>query len=108
MDKNGYRLYKRRRPKVGSSTRTIKISVVYEVIIDNKWVVPLCPILSKLFYVNIHDESCSLVKSIKYVCKYIKKEIDQAIFNIWCEDKARQCLYEAQITRQICSNDRYR
>ncbi|XP_073995589.1 uncharacterized protein [Rhodnius prolixus] len=50
--------------------------------IDNRWVVPYSPLLSKTFNAHINVESCSSVKSIKYICKYVNKGSDMAVFRI--------------------------
>lgn len=51
------------------------------VTVDNGWVVPYLPMLSKIFNAHINIEACSSVRAIKYICKYINKGSDQAIFN---------------------------
>ena len=50
--------------------------------IDNKWVVPHNKFLLKTFNAHLNVEICSSVKSIKYVCKYITKGSDLAIFSL--------------------------
>ncbi|KAL4091329.1 hypothetical protein QTP88_026032 [Uroleucon formosanum] len=50
--------------------------------IDNRWIVPYSPILSKTFKAHISVESCHLVKSIKYICKYVSKGV------IWLSNEA--------------------
>jgi hypothetical protein len=47
--------------------------------IDNRWIVPYLPILSKTFKAHINVESCHSVKSIKYIYKYVTKGSDMAI-----------------------------
>ncbi|XP_063912257.1 uncharacterized protein LOC135129106 [Zophobas morio] len=76
---DGYPLYRRRKPNDGGYTTTNKINNVdFEV--DNRWIVPYSPILSKSFNAHINVESCNSVKSIKYICKYVNKGSDMAIF----------------------------
>ena len=41
--------------------------------IDNRWVVPYNPVLLQEFNCHINVESCTSVKSIKYIYKYIHK-----------------------------------
>lgn len=45
-------------------------------------IVPYSPVLTKPFNAHINVAYCSSVKSIKYVCKYVKKGSDQAVFNL--------------------------
>ena len=53
-----------------------------EVEVDNRWVVPYCPLLSRCFNAHINVESCHSIKSIKYICKYVNKGSDQATIQI--------------------------
>ena len=50
----------------GQHFTTKKRNVEYT--IDNRWVVPYCPLLSKIFNAHINVEFCNSVKSIKYIC----------------------------------------
>lgn len=50
--------------------------------IDNRWVAPYSPLLSKTFNIHINVESCSSLKSIKYICNYVNKRSDMAVFQI--------------------------
>ena len=77
MNENGYPLYQWCKPEY--SDYYDKIGRVHEVIIDNKWVVAYCPIISKISVSHINVEFHSLVKAIKYICKYINKERDLPI-----------------------------
>lgn len=74
---DGYPTYRRRSPGDGGLTADIKAKKI-----DNRWVVPYCPLLSKTFAAHINVEYCNSVKSIKYVCKYINKGSDQATFEL--------------------------
>ncbi|KAG5893814.1 hypothetical protein JTB14_027851 [Gonioctena quinquepunctata] len=67
----GYPLYRRRAPGNGQ-----------EALVDNSWIVPYSPLLSKMFNCHINVEFCNTVQAITYICKYINKGSDQAIFNI--------------------------
>ncbi len=49
-----------------------------EMEVDNSWVVPYCPVLSRMFNSHVNVEFCSSVKSIKYICKYVNKGSDMA------------------------------
>lgn len=74
---DGYPLYKRRDPANGSRTVTVGCHQV-----DNNYIVPYCPLLSKIFKAHVNVEYCSSIKSIQYVCKYINKGNDAAMFSI--------------------------
>ncbi|UYV65861.1 hypothetical protein LAZ67_3005737 [Cordylochernes scorpioides] len=47
-NENGYPLYRRRAPEAGGFTSKVKIRGREEVTIDNRWVVPYSPLLSKM------------------------------------------------------------
>ncbi|KAI8419999.1 hypothetical protein MSG28_008599 [Choristoneura fumiferana] len=80
---NGYPLYRRRGPEEGGRTVTITVrGTAQEVVVDNSWVVPYSPLLSKMFNAHINMEFCNSVQTIKYICKYINKGSDQAIFSV--------------------------
>jgi hypothetical protein len=53
-----------------------------EIEVDNRWIVPYNPVPSKMFQAHINVEWCHSVKSIKYICKYINKGSDQAVFQL--------------------------
>ena len=72
---DGYPLYRRRAPDQGGF-KVKKGQVEY----DNRWVVPYCPLLSRIFNAHINVEYCNSVKAIKYICKYVNKGSDQAVF----------------------------
>ena len=76
-DRDGYPLYRRRKPGDGGYTAKVGRNEV-----DNRWVVPYCPLLSRIFNAHINVEFCNSVKSIKYICKYINKGSDQAVFGL--------------------------
>jgi hypothetical protein len=76
----------------------MKLSKGYnEIEIDNQWVVPYNPLLSKMFNSHINIEWCHLVFSIKYICKYINKGSDQAVFAVQGkqekQEKQRACRF---------------
>ncbi|CAH0393878.1 unnamed protein product [Bemisia tabaci] len=74
---DGYPLYRRRSPEKGGYTVKIR-----GIDVDNRWVVPFSPVLSRLFEAHVNVEICNSVKSIKYICKYINKGSDLASFAI--------------------------
>ena len=63
---DGYPLYRRRSPDDGGIKAKLKMrigGVTREIEIDNKWIVPYCPLLSRLFQAHINVEYCNSVKS---------------------------------------------
>ena len=46
--------------------------------INNQWIVPNNPYLSKLFNAHINVEVCHTIAAIKYLCKYFTKGHDRA------------------------------
>lgn len=48
--------------------------------VDNRWVVPYSPLLSKTFKAHINVEYCNSVKVIKYICRYVTEGSDMAVF----------------------------
>ncbi|GBM83250.1 hypothetical protein AVEN_79343-1 [Araneus ventricosus] len=69
----------------GGHTTVINLRIdnkYYEVEIDNRWIVPDSPILSKMFQANINVEQCNSAKQIKYICKYISKGSDMTVAEI--------------------------
>lgn len=100
---DGYPKYRRRGPEDGGYT--VKLSVRGEEIeIDNKWVVPYSPLLSKMFQAHINVEYCNSVKSIKYICKYINKGSDMAVFGLTKASEHDE-ISNYQLGRYISSNE---
>ncbi|XP_073831623.1 uncharacterized protein [Musca autumnalis] len=77
-DVDGYPIYRRRSPDAGGHSTTNCVDID----IDDRWVVPYSPLLSKTFNAHINVELCSSVKSIKYICKYVNKGSDMAAFRV--------------------------
>ncbi|GFQ70139.1 ATP-dependent DNA helicase [Trichonephila clavata] len=61
--RDGYPLYCRRRPEDGGFSTVINIRHS-EVVVDNRWIVPYCPLLSRIFCAHINVEYCNSIKSI--------------------------------------------
>ncbi|XP_044575237.1 uncharacterized protein LOC123259041 [Cotesia glomerata] len=78
---DGYPIYRRRNPENGGKS-FIKNIINTDIDIDNRWVVPYSPLLSKTYNAHINVEFCSSVKSIKYICKYVHKGSDMAVFRV--------------------------
>lgn len=50
--------------------------------IDNRWIVPYNPYLSKKYKAHMNDECCKSVKAIKYINKYVYKGSDRATMKL--------------------------
>ncbi|GBP42567.1 ATP-dependent DNA helicase pif1 [Eumeta japonica] len=67
---DGYPVYRRRSKE--DNGRTIKVKVQnQEIEIGNEFIVPYCPLLSRIFETHANVESCHSAKSVKYLCKYV-------------------------------------
>ncbi|XP_058796825.1 uncharacterized protein LOC131667435 [Phymastichus coffea] len=82
MDENGYPHYQRKND-----------GVTYELpnghVIDNRWVVPYCRDLLKMFNCHINVEIVSSVRAVKYLYKYIYKGHDAATVTIGSENVSK-------------------
>ncbi|XP_055920291.1 uncharacterized protein LOC129951943 [Eupeodes corollae] len=76
---DGYPLYRRRLHHDNGRTITTKVKGNVFVV-DNSWIVPYSPLLSTTFKAHCNVEYCNSVKSIKYICKYVTKGSDMAVF----------------------------
>jgi len=70
---DGYPVYRRR----NNGQTFVKRCNGREVVMDNRWVVPHSPYLSRKYACHINVEICASVKSIKYIHKYVYKGSDQ-------------------------------
>ncbi|XP_071037788.1 uncharacterized protein [Parasteatoda tepidariorum] len=75
---NGYPVYQRRQKE------PVKVGK-YE--IENRWIVPYNPWLSKKFNADINVEVCASVKSVKYLYKYVYKGHDAAAIRLTTESR---------------------
>ncbi len=101
-------MYRRRAPENGGVKEKIDTKIgnsKQEIEIDNKWVVPYCPLLSRIFQAHINVEYCNSVKSIKYICKYVNKGSDQAVFGLKKDGTAIDEVECYQLGRYISSNE---
>ena len=85
VGEGSYPLYKRRSPMQGG--RSIEKFCYRDglrtvVIVDNSWIVPYSPFLSRQMNCHINVEICSSVNSIKYILKYTHKGTDRAAYNL--------------------------
>ena len=78
---DGYPLYRRRSVEDGGKLAIIQMQNG-NIEVDNRWVVPYSPLLSKTYKAHINVEYCNSVKSIKYICKYVNKGSDMAVFGV--------------------------
>jgi len=98
---DGYPSYRRRSPQNGGMETTVGRHDI-----DNRWIVPYCPWLSRAFDAHINVEFCNSVKSIKYVCKYINKGSDAAMFTIQGR-QSRDEVAQYQLGRYVSTNEAF-
>ena len=72
-DKDGYPLYRRRKPGDGGQEISITRDSGAVHMYDNRHVVPYNPALLRIFECHINVEYVASIKAIKYVCKYVNK-----------------------------------
>lgn len=102
---DGYPLYRRRPIDDNGQSFILKIKNE-EIEIDNRWVVPYSPLLSKAYKAHINVEYCNSVKSIKYICKYVNKGSDMAVFGVTCNTNTNiDEITQYQMGRYISSNE---
>ena len=78
VPEDGYPLYRRR-----DTGETVAYKVGNrEILLDNRFVVPYNPYLSKKYTSHINVEICATVKAVKYIHKYIYKGSDRATVQI--------------------------
>ncbi|GBN45052.1 hypothetical protein AVEN_62286-1 [Araneus ventricosus] len=75
------RLYRRRSSRDGRFTANISFRGL-EVPLDNTWIVPYCPFLTKIFIAHINVEYSNSVKTVKYFCKYVNKASNTCVWEI--------------------------
>ena len=84
----------------------VKIGGVYqEIHINNQWTIPPNRKLSVMFNAHINVEYYDSVTSIKYICKYVNKASNQAIFGLQKDGETIDELsrYKQVQARQTCS-----
>ena len=101
---DGYPLYRRRSMEDGGKSIILKVRN-NDVEVDNRWVVPYSPLLSKTFKAHINVEYCNSVKSIKYICKYVNKGSDMAVFGVGNTTAPIDEINIYQLGRYISSNE---
>ena len=105
--KDGYPAYRRRHPNDEGRHTTIKMAKGKVVTITNQWIVPYCPFLTKIFNAHINVEWCNSVKSIKYVCKYVNKGPDSAMFALMQEKNTRDEVDQFECGRYVSTNEAF-
>jgi hypothetical protein len=78
-------IYRRRAPDQGGKTVTIRVKrgrEYYEVIMDNRWIVPYNPILCIKYQAHINLEVVCSVRSVKYLYKYLTKGNDRVMVTL--------------------------
>lgn len=102
---DGYPVYRRRSKE--DNGRTIKVKVQnQEIEIGNELIVPYCPLLSRL---PKHMRTLRVIirrsaKSVKYLCKYITKGSDMAVFRIALENDNNE-ISNFQMGRYVSTNE---
>jgi hypothetical protein len=79
---NGYPHYRRRD---NGNTITVKVRGE-EIEVDNRWIVPYNPYLSKKYNSHINLEACTSIQSVKYLFKYVYKGYDCANVQVTATD----------------------
>ena len=102
---DGYPLYRRRSLADNERSTIVKVNQ-QDIEIDNRWIVPYSPILSKTFKAHINVESCHSVKSIKYICKYVTKGSDMAVIGFGAENSNDE-VTQFQMGRYVSSNEAF-
>ncbi|GFX71444.1 ATP-dependent DNA helicase [Trichonephila clavipes] len=101
---DGYPLYRRRSTE--DDGKSIELKVLNNTIdVDNRWVVPYSPLLLKTYNAHINVEYCNSVKAIKYICKYVNKGSDMAVFGVENITASNDEVTQYQLGRYISSNE---
>jgi hypothetical protein len=105
-----YPQYRRRSTEDGGNLTTIHIRNG-DIEVENRWVFPYSPLLSKTYKAHINVEYCNSVKSIKYICKYTNKGSDMEVFggqpenSDWNAIRVIDEIAQYQAGRHISSNE---
>ena len=89
IGEDGFPLYRKRSPENGGGTFPLARQGS-DITIDNSWIVPYSPYLSRKFDAHINVEPCMFHKSIKYLCKHINKGSDMAVVHFEREGNERR------------------
>lgn len=100
---DGYPLYRRRSIDDNGKSTIVKVNR-QDIEVDNRWVIPFSPLLCKAYKAHINVEFCHSVKSIKYICKYVNKGSDMAVFGVAAENSNDE-VTQYQMGRYVSSNE---
>ena len=64
---------------------------------DNQWVLSYSPLLYKTYNEDINVKYCSSVKAIKYICKYVNKGSETAVFVLQSETVISMKSYQIRL-----------
>jgi hypothetical protein len=102
-ENDGYPLYRRRSTDDNGRSTLVKVNYL-KIEVDNRWVVPFSSLLSKTFKALINVEYYHSIKSIKYICKYVNKCSDMAVFGVAAENSNDEITH-FQKGRYVSSNE---
>ncbi|GBM10661.1 hypothetical protein AVEN_7932-1 [Araneus ventricosus] len=102
-----YPLYRRRSSQHWGFTANTSFRGL-EVSVNNTWIVPYCPLLTKIFNARINVEYCNSVKSVKCVCKYVNKGSDMSVLELTSGENDLLEIHLFQIWRYISNNETVR
>ena len=92
VHEDGYPEYRRRDdgrsisvPLLGRAGETVDL--------DNRWIVPYNPYLSRKYRAHINVEVCASVRAVKYIHKYIYKGNDRTTVELGQNDEITQYLH---------------
>ncbi|GFU99553.1 ATP-dependent DNA helicase PIF1 [Trichonephila clavipes] len=101
---DGYPLHRQRSVEDGGKSVVLKVRNI-DIEVDNRWIVSYSPLLSKTFKAHINVEYCNSVKSIKYICKYVNKGSDMAVFGVGYVAAPLDEINQYQLGRYISSSE---
>ncbi|XP_065835787.1 uncharacterized protein [Oscarella lobularis] len=96
---NGYPLYRRRSPEDGGIETTLG-----RFHIDNRWVVPYSPFLSRTFDAHVNVEYCRSICALKYLMAYLNKGKDRAVVGLANRHRNDE-ITRYQIARYLSTNE---
>ncbi|GFQ99629.1 uncharacterized protein TNCT_263571 [Trichonephila clavata] len=96
--------YRRRSTEDGGKSITLK-ALNNTIDVNNRWVVPYSPLLLKRYSAHINVEFCNSVKAIKYICKYVNKGSDVALFGVENSTAYNEEVTQYQLGRYISTNE---
>ena len=97
-----YAIYRRTSPEDGGRTTTLPKSGRK---VDNGWVVPYNPFLSRRYNCHINVECCTSPKAAKYLYKYVTKGNDRAMVSTEIEGEQRDEIAEYEDLRSVGSSE---